>query len=74
MAKIIYYRNKCIGCTSCIEHAPEQWEISDLDGKADLKGSKKKKDNYVLEISYGELSENEEAAKDCPVRIIKILK
>ena len=34
MAKIIHYRNKCIGCNSCVEQAPSRWSISDEDGKS----------------------------------------
>ena len=73
MAKIIHYRNKCIGCNSCVEHAPKRWSISKVDGKSDLVGSDQKKDVFIAEIGPDEIAENKKAAKDCPVRIIKIL-
>ncbi len=74
MVKIVHYRNKCIGCNSCVENAPLFWKMSDEDGKSDLIGSYKKKEVEILEISLAELPENEKAAKDCPVSIIKIEK
>ena len=74
MPKIIHYRENCIGCNTCVEHAPKQWKISSEDGKSDLIGSIKKKEVHILEISTVELENNELAAKDCPVSIIKIIK
>lgn len=73
MPKIIHYRNKCIGCNSCVEQAPSRWSISDEDGKSDLKGSIQKKEVYIAEISVDEIEENKRAAKDCPVSIIKVI-
>ena len=73
MPKVIQYRNKCIGCNVCVEHAPDCWFI-DEDGKATLKDSKKENNFYVREITPAELSENQKAAEDCPVKIIKVLK
>lgn len=73
MAKIIHYRNKCIGCNSCVEHAPKRWSISEEDGKSDLAGSEQKKDVFVVKINPDEIEENKQAAKDCPVNIIKVL-
>jgi len=74
MPKIIHYRENCIGCNTCVEHVPKQWNISFEDGKSDLIGSIKKKEVHILEISTVELENNELAAKDCPVSIIKIIK
>ena len=73
MAKIIHYRGQCIGCNVCVEYAPEQWEIAQNDGKAALKGAEKKKEVYVLEINAFDLQKNKEAAKACPMRIIKVM-
>ena len=72
MPKIIHYRNNCIGCNSCVEHDPSKWNISQKDGKSDLLGSKEKKGVHILEISQDEVERNKKAAKDCPVRIIKV--
>lgn len=73
MAKIVHYRNKCIGCNSCVEHAPNRWSISKEDGKSDLKDAIQKKDVFIVEIGPDEIKENKKAAEDCPVNIIKIL-
>ena len=74
MTKIIHYREKCIGCNSCVEHAPAFWKISEIDGKSDLLGSTDKRGVHIREINEAEVSENEKAAEDCPVNIIKISK
>jgi len=72
--KLIHHRNDCIGCNSCVEHSPSDWEISDEDGKSNLKGSKEtKKGIFVKEISEAELEENKNAQRDCPSRIIKVV-
>ena len=73
MPKIIHYRDRCIGCNSCVEHAPEQWTISKADGKSNLLGAEKKKDCFVRLISTVELEANKRAAQDCPVHIIHVI-
>lgn len=73
MPKIVHYRDNCIGCNSCVEHSPEHWEMSKEDGKSNLKGSEKKKEVFVLQISEVEVEKNKEAAEDCPMNIIKVL-
>ncbi|HJN58573.1 MAG TPA: ferredoxin [Dehalococcoidia bacterium] len=72
MPKIVHYRKKCIGCNSCVEQAPNYWKISEEDGKSNLLHSEKKRECFVLKIDQIELEANEKAARDCPVRIIKI--
>ncbi len=74
MPKVIHYRNKCIGCNSCVEIAPEFWEMDGEDGKSNLKGAQRKKEVEILEITPADLDENEKAAKDCPVNIIHVVK
>jgi len=74
MPKIIHYRNKCIGCNSCVEQAPQRWKMSQEDGKSNLIDSKNKKGVYQIDIGLDELEANEKAAKDCPVNIIRIKK
>jgi len=64
MAKIVYEREKCIGCGSCENVCPKYWRVSQ-DGKADYLGSKEE----IKEIDC-----NEEAADSCPVQCIKIKK
>ena len=73
MPKVIHYREKCVGCNSCVEHAPNFWKISELDGKSDLLGASGKKEIYLLEISRVEVKDVLKAAEDCPVKIIKII-
>ncbi len=74
MPKIQHYREKCIGCNSCIEIDPSNWEMSEKDGKSILKDSKEKKGVYVKEISDAELEDAKRAERDCPARIIKVHK
>lgn len=73
MPKIIHYRERCIGCNSCVEHAPEHWKISNADGKSCLLSSEKKKDCFVRSISTVEVAANKRAAQDCPVHIIQVI-
>lgn len=71
--KIIHFRDDCIGCNSCVENAPSNWEIDPADGKATLKRSIKKNNVFVAEISDVELEANKRASEDCPVGIIQIV-
>ena len=73
MPKILFYREKCIGCNACVEEASKFWEISDKDGKSTLKNSMKKKNVYVLEINEVDKEDNIKAMTNCPVGIIKIV-
>lgn len=73
MAKIIQYRNKCIGCGICFELQPESWRMSKKDGKATLLKSTAKKDVFVLSVSNTIQQRIQEVAIACPVKIIKIV-
>lgn len=73
MVKIIHYRNKCIGCGICFELQPELWRMSKKDGKATLLKSTPKKDVFVLSVSNTIQQKTWEAARACPVKIIKVL-
>lgn len=73
MAKIIHYRNKCIGCGICFEMQPELWRMSKRDGKATLLRSTEKKDVFVLPVNKDIQHQAEQVKKACPVKIIKIL-
>lgn len=70
--KIIQYRDNCIGCNSCTEHAPGNWEIDAVDGKARLKRAVEIDGVFVAEISELEVEVNKLAARDCPVGIIRV--
>ncbi len=74
MPKIIHYRKNCIGCNSCHEYSPDNWEMDENDGKMRLKRScQKKKYVWVANISEIEMEKNIEASKGCPVKIIQII-
>ena len=68
--KIVYYRDECIGATTCTEFF-KKFKMA-KDGKADLKGSKKQDGDFILEISEKELEEVMQAARSCPVNVIHI--
>ena len=73
MNKIIFYRNKCIGCGVCYEKQPVLWRMSKKDGKAILLNAANKKNIYILPISNVYLNRMQELALLCPLNIIKIL-
>ncbi len=72
MVRILFQRGKCIGCNGCVEAAPERWRVSTKDGRCNLIGGKEKKGIYKAMVSMDEYSENIQAAKNCPVKIIKV--
>jgi len=71
--KLFHYREKCIGCNACVEHAPNDWELDPVDGKANLKNAKLHKNVYVKELFVDE-EQNKNAAEACPMGIIKVTK
>lgn len=71
--KILHFRDNCIGCNSCTEHAPCQWFIDPTDGKARLKRAVEKDGLAILEIEEFEVAANKAAGRDCPVGIIRVL-
>lgn len=74
MISIIQYRNKCIGCNACVEAAFYRWRISTKDGKCTLVGGKEKKGIFYLVAGDDEYEDNLNAAKHCPVNIIRVEK
>lgn len=72
--RIIQYRQKCIGCNACVEAAPQRWRMSKKDGKSVLLGATQKKGIYSVIVHPDEYEPNLEAAKNCPVHIIKVEK
>ena len=73
MKKIVYYRNKCIGCGVCFENQPELWRMSKKDGKAILLNSTPKKEVHVLAIGHADALQTQQLTLLCPVKIIKVL-
>jgi ferredoxin len=72
--KVFHYREKCIGCNACVESAPDYWEIDSKDGKANLKHAKISKGIACRDVDKLSQEANVNAARDCPVNIIKIQK
>jgi len=71
--KIIYDRKNCIGVSSCAILAEEFWKMND-DTKADLMRAKQIREGvWELEIDEKDLHKNKEAARNCPVGVIKIV-
>jgi len=73
--KIVYDRKNCISVGSCALLAERFWKMNQEDGKADLIGSRPKEgedDVWEREIEDDDLEENKEAARNCPVAVIKI--
>ena len=68
--RVVYDRDKCIGAVTCANLNPENWVMSRKDGKADLTGSKKEGDVWILETEltmYLQWS-----ADQCPASVIDI--
>lgn len=74
MIRIIHQRDKCIGCNYCVEIAYDRWRMSKKDGKCTLIEGKNKKGFYTAVVGNDEFEANVNAAKACPVKIIKVEK
>ena len=72
MPKVIFYRNKCIGCSVCREMQPQIWRMSKKDGKAVLLNSIEKKQIHQLSIYDSLVDTTKEVVDACPARVIKI--
>ena len=72
MFQILFHRKKCIGCTACVEAAPERWRVSKKDGRCNLIDGNEKKGIYKVMLSFDEYEQNLEAANNCPVKVIQL--
>jgi len=73
MVIITLQRNKCIGCNYCVEVAPEQFRMSQKDGKSILINSYERKGFYTLKEPDNEVFEVVQKAADlCPAKIISV--
>ncbi|MFI5148173.1 MAG: ferredoxin [Bacteroidia bacterium] len=72
MIRISQQRQKCIGCNACIEAARYRWRISRKDGRSTLVGGKEKRGIFHFITGNDELEDNIQAARHCPVNIIKV--
>lgn len=59
--KIVYKKEDCIGCGSCVSVCPDNWE---------LKGDK----SHPKKTELDDVGCNQEAADICPVQCIEIKK
>jgi|TARA_B100001964_G_C13724191_1_gene375935 ferredoxin len=74
MIQIAYQRSKCIGCSYCIELAPQRWKMNKKDGRSVLLGARNIKGLYIVEVDKFEYETNKASAKICPMKIIRINK
>lgn len=72
MPKLIHYRQRCIGCNSCVEIDFERWRMSRRDGKATLINGIEKKGVYQLTIKSEDIEICENVVRACPVNVIRI--
>ena len=73
MVIITLQRKKCIGCNYCVEVAPQQFQMSQKDGKSILINSYERKGFFTLKESDNEIFEQVEKAADlCPSNIISV--
>ncbi|MAG38932.1 hypothetical protein CMO90_02480 [Candidatus Woesearchaeota archaeon] len=68
--KVVYDRDKCISAVTCANLNPELWVINREDAKADLKGSKKECDKWILETEMTMYLQM--ACEQCPADVIEI--
>lgn len=73
MVIVTLQRDKCIGCNYCVEVAHEFFRMSKKDGKSVLLQSENNKGFHTFKTPrYETLDAFEQAAKACPVNIIKV--
>ena len=73
MKHIKYYREKCIGCGTCVIEASNIWGLSMSDGKADLLDSEFNKYFYLRPLWPDEEIIMKEIERKCPTKIIHII-
>ena len=69
MAKIIYEKEKCIGCGMCASACPEHWQMGS-DGKAELKDGTEENGQFSKQLDQAGC--NDQAAANCPVQCIHV--
>ncbi|MBT3449621.1 MAG: ferredoxin [Bacteroidetes Order II. Incertae sedis bacterium] len=72
MIRITYFRDKCIGCNACVEAAPDRWRVSRKDGRCTLVEGVEHRRIFRATIPSDEYDRNAKAAKNCPVKIIRL--
>ncbi len=71
-AKLIQFRDKCIGCHACVLLAPQNWRMNHQEGKSDLIGARSKGKSMVVDLHETDYYDNLKAIEACPMNIIKI--
>lgn len=73
MVIVTLQRKKCIGCTYCVEMAPNQFQMSKKDGKTVLLRAEEKKGFFTIKHNDDTIFDAcENASKACPVKIISV--
>lgn len=72
MGKMIYNRERCIGCAYCVEIAPGFWKMNEEDGKCDLIGSLNRNDAFVLDVFADEMDIHKEVVEICPGKCMRL--
>ncbi len=70
--RIEYDKNGCIGAAACVAVDPLRYKL-DNSGKADLLGSSQEGNLQILEVETDDPTTVVEAARACPVLIIKVI-
>lgn len=74
--KVVYNKEECIGCGTCLFICPVFFEMAD-DGKPFLKGSSKNDGTGNFELEIKDIKEEDikclkEAVEACPVQAIEV--
>jgi len=73
MIQVIYYRDKCIGCGSCADIAPDWWVMDEQDGKSTLLKSVHKRNNiFITKVEADEVDYFVNSSDSCPIGIIEV--
>ncbi len=71
--RIVYDRANCTGVAACAIVAERFWQMDSEDKATLVGGELTGNDVWEREITGEELPENLEAARSCPVQVIKII-
>ena len=74
MIEIVQYRSRCIGCNACVEASATRQRMKHKDGICTFVGGKNNKGIYIAIVNDDEYEQALQAAKNCPVNIIKVKK
>ncbi|MEK7116783.1 MAG: ferredoxin [Patescibacteria group bacterium] len=72
MAKITINQNECIGCSFCMNCAPELFKYDEKDFKGKLNENGELVETLLIELTDEQLKKVKEAAEGCPAQAINI--